>query len=668
MVRAAKFALTNRRERMPTESLTPKAPPSVTGEHSALKYRRDIDGLRAIAVSSVVLYHIFPNAVPGGFIGVDVFFLISGFLISGIIWDALSAGKFTFTEFYGRRIRRIFPALALVLGATLAGGYFSLYWEDLARLGKHVLGGAFFASNFLLLNEGGYFDIAAEKKPLLHLWSLSIEEQFYLVWPLVLIAIWRLRLNFVLAASILGLASFVANVYLTAQGTPYAFFNPLTRSWELLLGATVGHLVRTRGPLHGRLSHFASVIGLVLIGLGLALLNRTSPFPGYAALLPAVGTALLLSVAPTAVINRWLLSSSVCVAIGLISYPLYLWHWPLFSITFVRLNGLIPLGTALQILAASVVLAWLTYVCVERPIRTRHQTGFMAVLLAALVFGLGGLGYAAWKTNGFIKYTEIPSNAEYLTKARTFDDWLREVREGKCFLKSTTVLSFDKECFESTKPSVVLWGDSFGASLYTGLRELQKTSGFGLTQLTASACAPIPRVSSMRTNCDEINSTTLEKLKELSPESLILSAAWVIASYRMPSDQILSRLREQLGVLRREIPRTKIILVGPFPKWGESMQKILTQLSQQGVHPLPRYLPLPDLEDNRQAREIEPLMRQLAAEFGVSYVSPTEILCDQGQCLTRVDDTVEGLVIVDFESHMNPKASFLIASKISQLL
>ncbi|MEZ5488290.1 MAG: acyltransferase [Steroidobacteraceae bacterium] len=213
------------------------------------KYRPDVDGLRAIAVLSVLVYHAFPDLLPGGFVGVDIFFVISGFLISGIILTRIQAGTFTFADFYARRIRRIFPALAAVLVACLLAGWLILFPVDYERLGGHVLAGAAFVSNLVLWRESGYFDTSSELKPLLHLWSLGVEEQFYLIWPVLLVLAARFLHRILWAIVAVALLSFAANLLLVGSHASAAFYLPITRFWELMLGSMLAYAQVFSTPL-----------------------------------------------------------------------------------------------------------------------------------------------------------------------------------------------------------------------------------------------------------------------------------------------------------------------------------------------------------------------------------------------------------------------------------
>lgn len=271
-------------------------------------YRPDIDGLRGLAVSAVLAFHAFPEHAPSGFIGVDIFFVISGFLITGIILDALQRDTFSFANFYARRIRRIFPALLLVLAFCLAFGIYALTADELAQLSRHVAGGAAFVSNFVLWNEVQYFDNLAETKPLLHLWSLGIEEQFYLVWPLLLWLAYRAGANILAVALLLAALSFGLNIFATPRSAAAAFYLPQNRLWELLIGAALASVgpnrkaSRTAGTKASlerasstRLATVMGILGLVVLVAGFALISKARAFPGWWALMPAAGTALIIA-------------------------------------------------------------------------------------------------------------------------------------------------------------------------------------------------------------------------------------------------------------------------------------------------------------------------------------------------------------------------------------
>src|SRR5580658_2009853 len=352
-------------------SRAPQTPVSLGSESpdrpktaSQLDYRPDIDGLRAIAVLAVIGFHAFPAWIRGGFVGVDVFFVISGYLISTILLTGMERGSFRFTRFYIRRIRRIFPALIVVLLACMVAGWLVLFSFEYKALGKHVAGSAAFVSNFVLWNEAGYFDKAAATKPLLHIWSLGIEEQFYIVWPLLLYLVWKRKAATLALLLLLFTFSFTFNVL--SSDSAADFYSPLTRFWELMAGAVLAYLslhwenldkiirklprpvpqiIGSGAALESITRNITAVIGVFLIVATVFTVDETKKFPGWWALLPVVGTYLMIASGPHAWINNKLLATRGLVAIGLISYPLYLWHWPLLS--FIRIvNGTAPSAAA----------------------------------------------------------------------------------------------------------------------------------------------------------------------------------------------------------------------------------------------------------------------------------------------------------------------------------
>ena len=359
----------------------------------SLQYRPDIDGLRAVAVVAVVAFHAFPMLLPGGFVGVDVFFVISGYLITGIILNGLHAGQFSFKDFYARRIRRIFPALALVLAAVLAIGWFCLFAADYQALGRHVVAGAAFCSNLLFWQEASYFDQAAALKPLLHLWSLGIEEQFYLVWPLLLVMSFRWARGPLCLTLLLGALSFTTAILTVRVDPTAAFYAPWTRFWELLAGAalvcaqTDALLSRVIRESASRpwVAETLSVAGISMLVAGAILIDEGRIFPGLWVVLPVAGTVLLLIAGPRALFNRIVLSHPAVVWIGLISYPLYLWHWPVLSFSRILATVTPPAEIRLLAVAVSVALAWITYRVVESPVRFGAGRRFAVPIVSAVM-------------------------------------------------------------------------------------------------------------------------------------------------------------------------------------------------------------------------------------------------------------------------------------------
>lgn len=299
-----------------------------------MKYQAHIDGLRAIAVMAVVVFHAFPNELTGGYVGVDIFFVISGYLITSIIVENLGVKKFNVREFYFRRIRRIFPALITVLLTCFIGGWVYFLADEFTLLGKHIAAGATFTSNLLLQGEAGYFDIQSEAKPLLHLWSLGIEEQFYLVWPWLLILGVRVRRLKIVILS-LTTVSLMLNLVCVWHFPNATFYLPLMRFWELGVGGLIVVYRSNLQELVPPKKIVLAALGGILVLSSIILFQRHWAFPGFWALIPVLGSALIILYSKSFRLIYLLLSNRVFVAIGLISFPLYLWHWPL--LTFYRI-------------------------------------------------------------------------------------------------------------------------------------------------------------------------------------------------------------------------------------------------------------------------------------------------------------------------------------------
>ena len=377
-----------------------------------LAYRPDIDGLRAIAVIAVLFFHAFPKLFPGGFVGVDIFFVISGYLISSILYAALEQNTFSLLDFYARRIRRIFPALIVVLAAGYLFGWFYLFVDEFSKLGSHTFASAGFIQNWLLASESGYFDSSADLKPYLHLWSLGVEEQFYIVWPIFLWLAWKFRINLLIATFALGLASFAWNIYsIYFLQSTIAFYMPQVRFWELLIGGGLAYVSFQKRHTRAATSiqdlgnnnkhQVASLLGIALLTLSFILISSARPYPGWWALLPTLGATLLIFSGPSAWLNRRILSNRVLVWLGQISYPLYLWHWIILAFLRITQDDIISSGKArLLILVLSFCLAWLTNLVIEKPLRYGHYLKVKTCGLLLVMILIGGVGYQTEQLGG----------------------------------------------------------------------------------------------------------------------------------------------------------------------------------------------------------------------------------------------------------------------------
>ncbi len=439
-------------------------------------WRTDITGLRALAVLPVLIYHAFPSVLPGGFFGVDIFFVISGYLISGIIFRGLMRGSFNWRDFYAKRVRRILPNLILLLVFVAAVGWFLLATDEYENLGRHIYRCAAFVQNFGLLREVGYFTEDALRKPLLHLWSLAIEEQFYIVFPILCITLWRLSRSVkVLGATVLLIFACSLVSCLLANDSTFAFYFPLTRFWELGAGILLAFaetcLALSPARFACRARSILSCLGLAAIGASMALYAPRWAHPGWITLAPVAGAVAIILSRPDALVNRTLLAWRPMTFTGLISYSLYLWHWPLLAFLFIAVPSPTPLMNAAA-LALSLLLATGVYRFVENPMRrARSWRGVpvVAILLAGLiaVFALGEglrLGHG-------LPHRPLSSMSDALGAVRT---------DRSPIDKAPTIRFADLDLpvtLPGSTPRIVFFGDSHAIQYFSRARVLSDMTG-----------------------------------------------------------------------------------------------------------------------------------------------------------------------------------------------
>jgi peptidoglycan/LPS O-acetylase OafA/YrhL len=662
--------------------------------HSETLYRPDIDGLRAIAVTLVLVYHAFPFRIPGGFIGVDIFFVISGYLITKIIFGELARHDFSLVRFYQRRVRRIFPALIVMTLSVFALGWYFLPPTEFESLGTNIAGGAVFIQNLVLLGQVGYFDIAAEKKPLLHLWSLGIEEQYYLAWPLVLMLVQRLRLNAITLTMLLAAASFVASILLIKTKPDAVFYLPFTRAWELFAGATLAiwasHAMdlpisraisfgamrisnrsedilqkllwaRDAGPRGALLQDVFAILALAAIGVAAFKYHAGISYPGYAALVPVVAAVILIST-ERSVVNRLVLALRPVVYVGLISYPLYLWHYPLLA--FLRTGCIDPPPRALLLLtvAASVALASLTYHLIERPLRRSgsRNAGRTLALLGSMAV-VGCLGVVVALKQGLPSRIPADVRAFLIDGSQSSAHW----RSGRCLmLPEQGPADLASECRgNGNRPLVFLWGDSYAASLYPGLSEVVAAKGGSVAEFTASACpALIDYVNPERRFCKPINDRILEIAGELRPDIIVLYSTW---SY---SEQDLDAGLKKTVALLRAKQLNNIIILGPPATWiGSGLgANMIDYYYEGGTHAL---LPVRTFyrSNDEWTRRVDTALEADARANDVPYISLRKIMCNQDGCVARTGPDGSQLMAYD-NGHLTTAGSHFVANAIMPLI
>jgi peptidoglycan/LPS O-acetylase OafA/YrhL len=625
-----------------------------------IEYRPEIDGLRAVAVLSIVGFHAFPEFLPGGFVGVDVFYVVSGYLITRLILQDLVKGDWSLVDFYCRRIRRIFPALILVLAACFAFGWFVLFAQEFKLLGKHIAAGAGFVANIVFSREPGYFDISAELKPLLHLWSLGVEEQFYIVWPFLVWLGFRLRNRGLWLVVLLGALSFTSNVAFVRSYPVETFYWPTSRFWELAIGGVLAY--SKPQPIDPRPTNEAkAALGLGLILLSSLWLTKAAAFPGVWASLPTIGAFFIIAAGPAAWFNRVVLSHRWLVGIGLISYPLYLWHWPLLTFARIVEGGTPSWQTRTLLVFASAFLAALTFQFLERPVR-RSQSKRVSLGLLFLVAIVGYVGFNAYQRDGleFRKISKYDSDLKWNT-------WT------------------DKECYEkygmepclvnSEQPRILLLGDSEVNHLFPGL--VLASGKAGVMQI--GSCPPLDSV----TNPDQgkrgerINQCFSQGVLELNLRILgeTRSIQWVIISsawnqYLDASTSIAASLADEKHLTQADLvvaalDRTirKIESLGKrviFTRKIPSVDDLKTYCRLRD-RPQPEHCSI-SKESALEQRSLENTLMGtiLSAHPNVGVADPMDTLCDDKEC----HFIKGGKLLYRDGSHLSYSGSELVAKEI----
>ncbi|MFK7751211.1 MAG: acyltransferase family protein, partial [Sedimentitalea sp.] len=555
-----------------------------------MQYRREIDGLRAVAVVPVILFHAGFQIFSGGFVGVDVFFVISGYLITTILITELARGDFSIVRFYERRARRILPALVVVVLACIPFAWLWMLPSQFEDFGQSVAAVGVFLSNVLFWAEDGYFSAESELKPLLHTWSLAVEEQYYLIFPLFLAAIWRLGRAWVIAVTlILALASLGFSEWAWRNQPSMNFYLAPSRAWELLAGSLAAMVCARAMP---RPNQALSALGLLMIVGSILFLDDTVPFPSVYALLPVVGAVLLILFCDSQTLAGRLLSTRGFVGVGLISYSAYLWHQPLFAFARIRSVGhpsdLLMLGLAIGALG----LAWLSWRFVEQPFRKRPTPALASRFRLFFATGLVtiamiGFGVVVHRANGFDQRVEFAA----IEKRLSINPGLDSSCSGQFTLAES--------CATGPSPSIVVWGDSF--AMHLG-QAFSANSALPFRQHTITVCAPILDISLIKKDypeswaqtCMVFNDQVFDWLGGADEvEIVVLSSLFgILGNDILQRDETVRAAGDQMEFVTQALKSTverlraigkRVIIVSPTPQTGENIGRCLASAQKFGV-------------------------------------------------------------------------------------
>jgi peptidoglycan/LPS O-acetylase OafA/YrhL len=648
-------------------------------------YRPDIDGLRAIAVLGVVLFHFHPAWLPGGFAGVDVFFVISGYLISLILLAEYSRGEFSYSRFYARRIRRLFPALLLVFLAVIVFGWFALLSDEYELLGRHISSSAVFLANFRLMGEAGYFDIASHLKPLLHLWSLAVEEQFYILWPIVLVFAFRTRTPLLMLLLAMCALSVAFSAWSATQSATLHFYHPLSRFWELGAGCLMAWLRFNGYSIDSSciMRRWGSTLGLLMLVLSFTSLDAKLLFPGFWALIPVLGTCLCIGCGNG--IASAGLGSRPLVAIGLISYPLYLWHWPIFSYLRITEGDEPSLILLIGGAASAVVLSILTYRYFERPLRHSNKRIVLPLMLLAMAWVFVA-GRAIRHSDGY----PVRGPLEFMRAG--LEQTVRTPNNDEDCLDYIGSESAPFYCrlTPGSGSLMAVIGDSHAHVVYMGLAEERARIGKGTLLLANSGCPTLEgttfgKVASERSACSAQIESILEKVRSNSEiDTVLISTRGPIyitaegfgpaeAGYSYPPITAVGTEQQPVDVFKTGLSQTAKHLMDA----GKKVTYLL-QVPEVGIYPLvclgrplsftekdfTNLCEIPNSVYQQRMSSYRGVVWSAAKEIGFSVFDPEQIYCD-GKICSAVRD---GKLLYADDNHLSIQGSRELAKVLSPWL
>lgn len=642
---------------------------------ASLPYRADIDGLRALAVLAVVIFHTSPKKLPGGFVGVDIFFVISGFLITTILYSQLHGNCFSIKTFYQRRIRRLFPALITVLAFTFLLAWLCLLPGEFSIIGKHISGSGAFINNFLLYSESGYFDSGSYTKPLLHLWSLAVEEQFYLFWPLLLYLTFYFKRRIFNVLAVVLLISFSLNIVVSGVNSSAAYYYPFTRFWELAVGGILSLLIYQK-KTKLIYAEGLSLLGLIFIIVSIFFYQNRIIFPGWWALLPTLGTAFIIASGPNNHINQKLLANKLSVRLGLISYPLYLWHWPILSYLYI-VNAYKHPHSNIRILlmVLAIVLSIITYLYIEKPIRKKQHVSLPLLCCMLLMIGLGLSMY-------FNQLSPRLHSKSFEKLFKAANDWrypkgFEKYKENRDFnIKKSEVIDSHQE---PTK--MVFLGDSHIEQYSERVLQTHKQHHINkdIFYITYGGCPPIPNIreDNRHAGCHQRVKSAVKFIQQHHISEVVIGASW--NSYFSPKSSsnthegpnkdfyyiekngkkipLYSPKGRQLALtelttfLRTLSKHTKVYFVLDTPasqvfdpRHYFSGKRL--SLTHSESKKMPEFTPFSPIQ-----KKIQNELKQLAEKAGAKVLNPLSLLCHKGLCRATL---ANGKPIYKDTSHLRP--------------
>lgn len=615
------------------------------GERVRLHYRPDIDGLRALAVLPVVCYHAGVRGFSGGFVGVDIFFVISGYLITGILLKAVASERYPIATFYSRRILRIFPALFVMFAVVTIVASVTLLPSEALRYAKSLGASALFSSNIFFYLETDYFGLAATGKPLLHTWSLAVEEQWYILWPLIIAAIGRDKVVVLRWMTVATIAvSLVIAVVLVQKDASAAFFLLPSRAWELGIGALLAML--PAASKRGYLSEFVALVGLALILFSVKTYTHDTAFPGLSAVPPCLGAAMLIWSGATGTLISRALSWPIIRFVGLISFSLYLWHWP--AIVFAKVGLLLPdsLATQCGVIALSLILAAMSWKLVECPFR---QYPAVRQNHRVLVGGIGAMATTIVVALAVPSLTDATTtlSPQQAALSRYLDvDGDGSYRRGSCFIVGERGTFDSNLCLSPSGrlPSIVIAGDSHAAHLWPGFS--LHSAEYDVLQVTATGCVPARYKEPASRQCERLINWMLTDWIPKHPSVVVLLAG----RWRWKDLETLEQT-----LVNPDVRMMNLILIGPIAEYEAALPRLLIAGEARGD---------PGLAGRSVIEEvfaIDEALRLLAKRTNTRYISMIDIVCPRRRCRTWAGD---GIPMQFDNSHLTREGSAFVANSI----